>query len=146
MSEVELKKAVADEDLIVGGKAQSVGGLKFDFIFGSGMLCGHESPVDASKPSECERGELVERSGELVYLLSEQRFAPPNNVKAEVSAKRRITPLGIMVLGGFCVDPGYIGHLVSALYKLAPRSPTIAAVELRPRKSGPIDFRSPAMR
>ncbi|MGH7643574.1 MAG: dCTP deaminase [Candidatus Dormibacteria bacterium] len=119
LTEVQLKKAVADQDFIVGGTESSVEGLKYDFTLGSRMLFGHQSPTDASKLSERERGELVVRPGELVYVLSEERLKLPPNMKAELSPKRRISHLGIMVLGGFCVDPGYEGHLVFGLYNLA---------------------------
>ncbi|MHB1527535.1 MAG: dCTP deaminase domain-containing protein [Candidatus Dormibacteria bacterium] len=119
LTEVELKKAVTDQDFIVDGDADAVEGLKYDFTLGPKMLFGHRNPMDVSELPELERTQLVVKPGELVYVMSQEQLNLPGNIKAELSPKRTISHLGIMVLGGFCVDPGYKGRLVFALYNLA---------------------------
>lgn len=121
LTESELRSAISDHKLIIGGHPASVEGLKYDFALGTLMLFGGKGPIDASKLSEHDRAELVVRPGELVYVMSEEALELPDNVKAELSPKRKIGHLGIMVLGGFCVDPCYRGHLIFALYNLSAR-------------------------
>lgn len=117
----ELKEAVAAGRLIHGGKESAVEGLKYDFSLGSLMLFGGKAPIDAAKLPEQDRAQLVVRPGELVYVMSEEQLDLPMDVKADLSLKRKISHLGIMVLGGSSVDPGYKGRLVFALYNLSTR-------------------------
>ncbi|HVC22709.1 MAG TPA: hypothetical protein VNH82_04705 [Candidatus Dormibacteraeota bacterium] len=117
--EVDLMKAVADQDFILDGDIDAVDGLKYDFTLGTKMLFGHRNPMDVSELPELERTQLEVKPGELVYVMSQERLNLPGDIKAELSPKRTISHLGIMVLGGFCVDPGYKGRLVFALYNLA---------------------------
>jgi hypothetical protein len=64
---------------------------------------------------------LVVRPGELVYVMSEEQLDLPRDVTADLSLKRKISHLGIQVLGGSSVDPGYRGRLVFALHNLSTR-------------------------
>jgi deoxycytidine triphosphate deaminase len=121
LTEPELKGAIQEGRLIVHGREQSVEGLKYDFALGTRMLFGQGAPIDASKLPEQDRARLVVKPGELVYVMSLEQLDLPEDVKAELSPKRKVSHLGIMVLGGFCVDPGYKGHLVFALYNLSTR-------------------------
>jgi deoxycytidine triphosphate deaminase len=121
LTEPELKQAIGEGRLVIGGKSESVEGLKYDFSLGSHMLFGRQAPIDAEKLSEQQRAELVVKPGELVYVMSQEQLDLPPDVKAELSPKRKVSHLGIMVLGGFCVDPGYKGYLVFAIYNLSTR-------------------------
>lgn len=121
LTERELKAAVAEGRLILDGKDGSVEGLKYDFALGPWMLFGGKAPINAANLSENERANLVVKPGELVYVMSEEKLELPPDVKADLSLKRKISHLGIMVLGGSSVDPGYKGRLVFALYNLSTR-------------------------
>jgi dCTP deaminase len=121
LAETELKQAIAEDRLIHGGKASSVEGLKYDFALGSQMLFGHKAPIDVAKLPELERANLVVRPGELVYVMSDETVELPNDIRADLSLKRKISHLGIMVLGGSSIDPGYKGKLIFALYNLSTR-------------------------
>jgi len=121
ITEPELKQAIAEDRLIHDGQASSVEGLKYDFALGSQMLFGGRAPIDAAKLPEQERAQLVVRPGELVYVMSAERLELPSDIRAELSLKRKISHLGIMVLGGSSVDPGYTGRLVFALFNLSTR-------------------------
>ena len=121
LAETELKKAIAEDRLIHGGRASAVEGVKYDFALGTHMLFGGKAPMDVSKLPEGERANLVIRPGELVYVMSEETVDLPNDMRADLSLKRKISHLGIMVLGGSSVDPGYKGKLIFALYNLSTR-------------------------
>jgi dCTP deaminase len=121
LAETELKKAIAEGRLIHGGRASAVEGVKYDFSLGSQMLFGGKAPMDVSKLSEGERANLAVKPGELVYVMSEETVELPNDIRADLSLKRKISHLGIMVLGGSSIDPGYKGKLIFALYNLSTR-------------------------
>jgi dCTP deaminase len=121
LTETELRQAVAEDRLIHGGKASSIEGLKYDFALGSQMLFGQKAPIDVAKLPELERADLAVRPGELVYVMSDESVELPNDMRADLSLKRKISHLGIMVLGGSSIDPGYKGKLIFALYNLSTR-------------------------
>ncbi|HLQ15220.1 MAG TPA: hypothetical protein VK256_05110 [Candidatus Eisenbacteria bacterium] len=121
LAETELKKAIAEDRLIHGGRESAVEGVKYDFALGTLMLFGGKAPMDVSRLPEGERANLVIRPGELVYVMSEETVDLPNDMRADLSLKRKISHLGIMVLGGSSIDPGYKGKLIFALYNLSTR-------------------------
>jgi dCTP deaminase len=121
LTERELKEAIRAGHLVVGGKESSVEGLKYDFALGSRMLFGGKAPINTNNLTEQERSNLVVRPGELVYVMSEEQVELPRDVTADLSLKRKISHLGIQVLGGSSVDPGYRGRLVFALHNLSTR-------------------------
>lgn len=121
LTERELKDAVRAGHLVIDGKESSVEGLKYDFALGSRMLFGGKGPINATNLTEQERSSLVVKPGELVYVMSEEQLDLPMDMKADLSLKRKISHLGIQVLGGSSVDPGYRGRLVFALYNLSTR-------------------------
>src|SRR5437867_7219316 len=103
LSERELKTAVREGHLIVGGKESAVEGLKYDFSLGPWMLFGGKAPINAANLTEHERANLVVRPGELVYVMSQEELDLPLDIRADLSLKRKISHLGIMVLGGSSV-------------------------------------------
>jgi deoxycytidine triphosphate deaminase len=117
--EAELKAAIESNQLILNGQTKSVEGLKYDFTLGSRILFGGRQPIDVNELAETERSELSLKPGELVYVLTSEELDVPEDVKAELSPKRKISHDGVLVLGGFCVDPGYKGRLMLALYNLS---------------------------
>lgn len=116
LTDKELRGAVAEGTMIQGGTAASVAGLKYDFRLGDRILLGGRRPISVQALPEIERQRLVLGPGELAFVLSEERVDLPKNVKAELSLKRKLSHYGILVLGGFCVDPGYRGRLLFAMY------------------------------
>lgn len=124
----ELVKAIADGDVqddpskfIAFGNRQCVEGLKYDFRFSGTFLkakLGKAVSVDDCKDPADTRVE----PGETVFLLTEEVLKLPKDIKAELSSKRKLAHEGLLVLGGFCVDPGYEGPLVFGLHNLSSRS------------------------
>lgn len=109
--EAEILKAVEEQTFIVGGDASCVEGLKYDFRLGNQILFGGQ---------EKEHRSLVVNPGELVYVLTMEGLRLPKDIKAELSLKRKLSVSGILVLGGFGIDPGYEGQLLFALYNFSP--------------------------
>jgi hypothetical protein len=88
--------------------------------------------------------------GEVVFVKTIEHLALPRNVTALLSHKRKLSHLGIIVLGGFCVDPLYNGPLFIGLYNfsstpfpLIPGKKVIAAIFTRLDGEELTDFPTP---
>src|SRR5487761_31959 len=116
----ELRQAIEKQTFIKGGNPDCAEGIKYDFRLSPKILkASLGGPIDASKLSIAERAALVIEPGEMVFALSEERLSLPMNMKAELSPKRKLSHAGIIALGGFCIDPGYNGHLLIGLYNFS---------------------------
>lgn len=130
-----LRNAVESGTFIQGGLEKCVEGAKYDFRMGSRVLKNHLGSLDTRNLSEAERGQLCLEPGEIAFVLSEETLCLPVNVFATLSPKRKLSHDGILVLGGFFIDPLYEGHLLVGLYNfstsrwpLRPLRKLIAAV------------------
>lgn len=147
-----LRQAVESQTFIKGGVSDNAEGVKYDFRLSSHILkAGFGRPIDASRLSEAEKRELVIQPGEMIFALTEERLALSDNMIAELSPKRKMSHAGILVIGGFCIDPKYAGPLLIGLFNfsstpfpLDPGRKVIAATfyELEPEERG--EFPQPA--
>lgn len=147
-----LRQAVESQSFIKGGAPDNAEGVKYDFRLSTHILkASFGRPIDASRLSEAEKRELVIQPGEMVFALTEERLALPDNMIAELSPKRKMSHAGILVMGGFCIDPKYEGPLLIGLFNfsstqfpLEPGRKVIAATfyELESEERG--DFPQPA--
>jgi deoxycytidine triphosphate deaminase len=132
----ELADLVKTETLLKNGDIECVEGIKYDFRMSSRVLKASKGrPVDLNNLSETEKTEMVVEPGEVVFVLSEETLTLPKNVMAQLVPKRKLSHEGIIVLGGFCVDPLYEGRLLVGLFNysstnfvLEPLRKLIAAV------------------
>ncbi len=117
----ELLRGVRDQTFIKNGKDSAVEGIKYDFHLGLNVLkASFRRPVNVNDLSETEKKDLlVVDPGEMVFVLTEERLELPADMKAELSHKRKLSHDGILVMGGFCVDPLYVGPLVLGLYNFS---------------------------
>lgn len=119
----ELVKAVHDNTFIKGGEENCAEGVKYDFRMSSRVLKASKGrPVDMNKLSETELTEMVIEPGEVVFVLTEESLDLPKNVMAHLVPKRKLGHEGIIVLGGFCVDPLYKGRLLVGLFNYSSSS------------------------
>jgi dUTPase len=114
------------------------------------LMANFDTPVDVSKLSEKERANLRIEPGEVVFVLTEETLELPRDIVANLSPKRKLSHHGIMVLGGFCIDPLYEGRLLVGLYNfsttpfpLMPGKKLIAAVFYRLEDEELSEFRKP---
>ena len=127
-----LRDAVLNQTLMRNGDAGCSEGVKYDFRLSNHILkAKFGRPIDASEVSS---DQLFIEPGEMVFALSEERLNLPSNVMAELSPKRKLSHGGILVIGGFCIDPGYTGRLLIGLFNvsstrfpLIPKKKVIAA-------------------
>ena len=132
----QLLKAVQSQTFIKGGDPLCAEGVKYDFRMGSRVLKSKFGrSMDMDKMGEDQKAEMVIEPGEVVFVLTEETLELPNNVMAQLSPKRKLSHDGILVLGGFCIDPLYSGKLLVGLYNfsssrfiLEPRRKLIAAI------------------
>jgi deoxycytidine triphosphate deaminase len=125
----ELLKAVKDGSFIRGGSEDSAEGVKYDFRLSSLVLKARFGRIDASKLPETERKNLTVDPGEVVFVLTEESLDLPEDMIAQLSPKRKLSHAGLIVLGGFTIDPRYRGPLLVGLYNLSS-----TAFPLRPGK------------
>jgi len=120
LTEKELIEGLKPSGFIQNGDPQCAEGIKYDFRLSSQILkSSFKRPIDASRLSEREKGDLSIAPGEMIFVLSEERLNLPGNVVAHLSPKRKLSHAGVLAIGGFCVDPGYKGRLLIGLYNFS---------------------------
>lgn len=119
ISQEELTERIQRGELIENSSASSVEGVKYDFLLGAHVLLPGGGPLHADPQGEALGRGLFLEPGSLAYVLTRERLNLPADVKAELSPKRKMSHAGILVLGGFCVDPGYRGKLLFALFNFS---------------------------
>jgi dUTPase len=63
--------------------------------------------------------ELYIIPGEVAFVMTEETLELPQNMFCQLSTKRRLSHDGIILLGGFTVDPHYSGRLFFGLYNIS---------------------------
>jgi len=119
----ELRKRIESTNgLIERAVSANVEGIKYDFQLSSLILHPRlKAKVDIAKLKPLERATICVEPGETVFVMTEEILHLPRNIKAEISHKRKLAHEGILVLGGFCIDPLYEGHLIFGLYNFSSR-------------------------
>jgi len=120
LTQDKLREAVSRQTFIKDGLPENAEGVKYDFRMGSSILkAGLGGPVDARAYQQREGRNLCVEPGEVVFVLTEETLDLPNNIVANLSPKRKLSHYGILVLGGFCIDPLYNGKLLVGLYNFS---------------------------
>jgi deoxycytidine triphosphate deaminase len=115
-----LREAVRDGTFIERGDVQSVEGVKYDFHMGSRILkASFTQAIDMANLTETERSQIGVEPGEVVFVMTKERLRLPSNMIATLSPKRTLAHSGIIVLGGFAIDPNYSGVLWMGLYNFS---------------------------
>ncbi|REK04480.1 MAG: hypothetical protein DWQ36_16635 [Acidobacteria bacterium] len=127
IAEAELRDMVCLEDegssehIIFRGSHDCLEGIKYDFRFGGRFLKAvhgeREVTVDQFPPGETSS--FAVQPGETVFVLSQERLQLPRDIKAELSHKRKLAHEGVLVMGGFCVDPLYRGVLIFGIHNIS---------------------------
>jgi deoxycytidine triphosphate deaminase len=151
ISEDELKKAIQANTFIKNGHVENAEGVKYDFRMSPRVLkADFKTSVDMSKLTEQQRANLCVDPGEVVFVLTEETLKLPRDIIANLSPKRKLSHHGIMVLGGFCIDPLYEGRLLVGLYNfsttsfpLIPGKKLIAAVFYKLDEQELSEFKKP---
>ena len=116
-------KDLISKNIIENGAENCAEGIKYDFrLSGRFLKAKHQIPADVSDFTVKEKENFSIDPGETVFVLSEEILHLPKEIKAELSHKRKLAHLGILVLGGFCVDPLYEGHLIFGMYNYSNNS------------------------
>jgi deoxycytidine triphosphate deaminase len=121
ITQEELRTVIEQGDgYIQSGDKNNAEGLKYDFTFSGRFLKavhGRELKVSDFAPSD-SRSIRVD-PGETVFVLTQEYLKLPVNIKAELSHKRKLAHDGVIILGGFCVDPLYEGNLMFGIYNIS---------------------------
>ena len=115
-----LKNATSQGGFIKGGIASSVEGAKYDFRMSPIVLkAQHGQPTNLNNLTEQQRLATKVEPGEVVFVRTIEELNLPNNVISILSMKRKLSHNGIIILGGFCIDPLYKGPLWFGLYNFS---------------------------
>jgi len=150
----ELKIAVSSSGFIKNGNQDNIDGLKYDFSLSSRILkAKFKQPIDISALPETRKVDLVIEPGEVVFVLTQEILALPDDIMAVLIPKRKLSHDGIMILGGLSVDPLYDGRLLIGLYNLSssaypiiPGRKLIAAQFYRLSENEKLDISKPQVR
>lgn len=115
--EDELLSAVKEETFIKNGSEICCEGLKYDFRVSSKFVSPRFNKRERDF-DERDVDEFVIKPGETAFVTTEETLELPNDVFCQLSTKRKLSHEGILVLGGFCVDPNYKGKLFFGLHNL----------------------------
>jgi dUTPase len=108
---------------VQGGEPSSVEGVKVDLHISSRILkAAYRQPINVEELRVAERSSLAVDPGEVVFVITKEILKLPNTMIAVLSPKRTLTHSGIIVLGGFAIDPNYHGALWFGLYNLSSTS------------------------
>lgn len=122
LSEKELKLAVENNSFIKNGDIANCEGLKYDFRVSNRVLRADFSrPLEFKTANANEQEKLVIEPGEVAFVMTEETLDLPNNIFCQLSSKRKLSHGGIIILGGFTVDPNYKGKLIFGLYNISSR-------------------------
>lgn len=117
ISEAELKDAVLNETFIQNGRGNSCEGIKYDFILSDYIIS-----QDLKRPihlNEHKASKATIKPGEIAFVMSEERLDLPDDIFCQLSAKRKLSLDGIIILGGLIIDPKYKGRLIFGLYNIS---------------------------
>lgn len=115
----QLRSAVLEKTFLKHGDTHCAEGVKYDLRMGAQLLRAGKSPVNMRDLPESERSELALDPGEMAFVLTEETLDLPNDMVAVLSPKRKLSHEGILVLGGFLIDPLYRGNLLVGLYNFS---------------------------
>lgn len=151
IKESDLREAIEKSTFIKNGIPENAEGIKYDFRMSSSILKSkYKRPININNLTEMEKSNLFVEPGEVVFVLTEETLSLPKNIQAVLSQKRKLSHDGIMVLGGFCIDPLYEGRLLVGLYNfssspftLIPGRKLIAAMFYKLDEAEIDDFKKP---
>ena len=116
----ELIDAVKNQTFIKNGVVSSCEGIKYDFRLSNRILTPEtEGAFDVDTSNLEARKVLFINPGEAVYVMTEEELEMPSNMFCQLSLKRKLSHEGIIVLGGFIIDPSYKGRLIFGLYNIS---------------------------
>ncbi|MCL2606567.1 MAG: hypothetical protein FWD93_04735, partial [Coriobacteriia bacterium] len=116
----KLLEAIQNNDFMENNNIENCDGSKYDFVLGESFLkSSFLGPKQYEKLTPEEKLDAVVLPGEAVFVMAAETLHLPRDVYGELSHKRKMTKAGIMVLGGWAIDPGYQGKLVFCLYNFS---------------------------
>ena len=126
-------------------------GIKYDFRLGTKFLKSYFGRViDFNELSSEEKRHAIVKPGEVVYVLTKEKLDLPKDIFVLLSPKRKLGHLGIILLGGLAVDPGYKGNMIFGLcnlsstdFTLEPGKKLIGAVFYKLSEDETIDYKPP---
>lgn len=121
ISENELRQIIQEGKIIINGVDRDAEGIKYDFRFGNHFLKSYFSvPANFNElQTPDEKKNACVEPGEVVFVMSQERLALPNDMFIQLSPKRSMAQDGIELLGGLTVDPGYEGCLIFGLHNVS---------------------------
>lgn len=115
-----LIQAISVDGFIKNGREENIDGIKYDFSLGTDILkAKYKQPINAANFPDTQKKELVIEPGEVVFVLTHETMALPDDIMAILIPKRKLSHDGVMILGGLSIDPLYEGKLLIGLYNFS---------------------------
>jgi dUTPase len=118
ITEKDLLNAIENNTFIKDGSKESCEGIKYDFILSNMALT-----PDSGRPRDINQiDNAFIKPGEIAFVITKETLELPANVYCQLSTKRKLSLDGVVLLGGFIIDPNYKGKLIFGLYNLSSRN------------------------
>ena len=119
LNESDLLLAVENETFIKNGSKESCEGIKYDFILSNKTLT-----AESKIPHDIEQNtdNTLIKPGEIAFVITKESLDLPGDICCQLSTKRKLSLDGIIILGGFIIDPNYKGKLIFGLYNISSKS------------------------
>ena len=124
LTDTQIRELVEGVHLIEPGTFDERGldACSYDVRIGNkGVVGGKGREIDLTK------GYLEINPGEYAAVLSLEKVKIPNNIVVRINAKRSVAYLGLALLTGSQIDPGYEGHLLFGFYNASPKKVVLRA-------------------
>jgi dCTP deaminase len=124
MSDTQILKAVEDNQLaITPFEPGKLKGASYDLSLGREALVSNrdEKLVLGSDRT----GSLTLAAGDFALVLTKESVKLPMNMAGEIGMRSTLARMGLILLHGKQIDPGFEGHLRFGLFNASPRKVTL---------------------
>jgi deoxycytidine triphosphate deaminase len=124
MNDVEILKALDSKHLaITPFQAHKLKGASYDLSLGREALVSNRD--EKVLLGSDRTGSLNLEAGDFALVLTKESLKFPLNMAAVIGMRSTLARMGLILLHGMQVDPGFEGHLRFGLYNASPRKVTL---------------------
>lgn len=124
MHDTEILKAIDARELVITPfQASKLKGASYDLCLGrEALVSNKDRKIILGAESG---GSLTLEAGDFALVLTKESVKFPLNMAAVIGMRSTLARMGLILLHGMQVDPGFEGHLRFGLYNASPRKVTL---------------------
>jgi len=124
MSDPQILEAIEKKELIINPFSPSkLKGASYDLTLGKEALVSNRDEKVVLGPDTSSSLSL--QAGDFALVLTQESVKFPMNMAASIGMRSGLARMGLILLHGMQIDPGFEGHLRFGLYNSAPRRITL---------------------